>query len=125
MLPFLYILGLLKHIFHGVLQSHRTICDNKIYTIRISRRAENPRYIDLVNQYRLPCFQNKVTVTTGLSDFHKMVTSATKTVFESYFLKKKMIQSYYKNLINTGLFKRELETILNANSNVIWEYKYF
>lgn len=125
MLPFLYILGLLKPIFHGVLQSHRTICDNKIYTIRISRRAENPRYIDLVNQYRLPCFQNKVTVTTGLSDFHKMVTTATKTVFESYFLKKKMIQSYYKNLINTGLFKRELETILNANSNVIWEYKYF
>ena len=41
----------------------------------------NPSCIDLILTNRPSCFQNSVTVETGISDFHKLTVSVLKTNF--------------------------------------------
>ena len=60
-------------------------------------------------------FQNTVTITTGLSDFQKMVITVLKTAF-SKLVAQKVIHRDYKNF-NRDNFKRELEGKINENSN--------
>ena len=48
------------------------------------KSAENPSSIDLILTNKKNCFQNSMTIETGLSDFHKM----TVTVMKRYFKKK-------------------------------------
>ena len=65
-----------------------------------------------------------VTITTGLSDFHKMLIIVLKTGFAKLVLKKIMYRDY-KNF-NRDKFKRELEGKINANSNLIGDvFAYF
>ena len=47
------------------------------------KSAENPSCIDLVITNTLLNFQNTVTLTTGLSGFHKMVIAIIKHCFQS------------------------------------------
>ena len=42
---------------------------------------ENPSMIDLIITNKQKSFQNTVGVSTGLSDFHKMVLTSMKTTF--------------------------------------------
>ena len=45
-------------------------------------------YSSCYHKYSLLSFQNTVTATTGPPDFHKIVTTVLKTVFEKWILKK-------------------------------------
>ena len=42
------------------------------------KNTEKPSCIDLIITNRLECFQNSVTLETGLSDFHKMTLTVMK-----------------------------------------------
>lgn len=46
-------------------------------------------------------FENSVTITTGFSDFRKMVNAVPKTVFEKLISKKKIYMKTIKALIGT------------------------
>ena len=45
------------------------------------KSVDNPSCIDLFLTNSPPSFQNTVTVTTGLSDFHRLVVTVMKTTF--------------------------------------------
>ena len=72
---------------------------------------ENPSSIDIILTNKKHCFQNSMTIETGLSDFHKM----TVTVMKRYFKKKDPIVIEYRDMKNfDGMkfredLKRELE----------------
>ena len=68
-------------------------------------------------------FENTITLTTGLFDFHKMVMVVLKTEFAK-LVTKKVVYRNYKNF-NTDEFKRELERKINENSNLTGEYDFF
>ena len=88
------------------------------------KSVENHSCIDLVIANSPLSFQNMVTITTGLSDFHKMLIIVLKTGFAKLVLKKIMYRDY-KNF-NRDKFKRELEGKINANSNLIGDvFAYF
>ena len=42
----------------------------------------NPSFIDILITNRPRCFQNTLTVETGISDFHKMVITVTKVFYK-------------------------------------------
>ena len=52
------------------------------------KSVENPSYIDLVITSSLLNFQNTLTITTGLSDIHKMAITVPKTEFAKLVPKK-------------------------------------
>ena len=68
-------------------------------------------------------FENTITLTTGLFDFHKMVMVVLKTEFAK-LVPKKVVYRNYKNF-NRDEFKRELERKINGNSNLTGEYDFF
>ena len=73
-------------------------------------------------------FQNTVTITAGISDFHTMVITALKTLIakRKKVLKKAPKKSSIeamKMLIGANS-KKELETKSNENSNVIGKYDF-
>ena len=58
------------------------------------KSAENPSSIDIMLTNKKLCFQNSMTLESGLSDFHKM----TITVMKKYFKKKDPITITYRDL---------------------------
>ena len=76
------------------------------------KSIENPSCIDLFLTNSATSFQNTTTVTTGLSDFHKMVVTVMKTTYPK--AQPKVI--YYRDYKNFDLynFRTELREELNA-----------
>lgn len=79
------------------------------------KSINNPSCIDLFITNHARCFQNTQTISTGLSDFHKMVV----TVLRSSFKKAKPKQILYRDYkhFDTEIFKSELRNAL-ANTEV-------
>ena len=72
------------------------------------KNPENPSCIDLFLTNSIRSFQGTTTVTTGLSDFHKMVVTVMKTTFPK--AKPKVVQYRdYKNF-NLQNFRRDLRS---------------
>ena len=70
------------------------------------KNVENPSCIDLFITNKNKSFQNTVTISTGLSDFHKMVVTVLKTKFSKQ--KPRLIHYRdYKNFSNDN-FEQEL-----------------
>ena len=84
------------------------------------KSLSNPRCIDLVITNSSSNFQNTKAISTGLSDFHKMVISVLKHTFHRP-APKELVYWDYKNF-DRVIFKSELEDKLNQQIN---EYKYF
>ena len=84
------------------------------------KRLSNPSCIDLVITNSSSNFQNTKEISTGLSDFHKMVVSVLKHTFHRSAPKELVYRDYKK--FDGVIFKRELEDKLNQQIN---EYKQF
>ena len=84
------------------------------------KSLSNPSCIDLVITNSFSNFQNTRGISTGLSDFHKMVASVLKHTFHGS-APKELVYRDYKNF-DRVIFKRELEDKLNQQIN---EYKHF
>ena len=84
------------------------------------KRLSNPSCIDLVITNSSSSFQNTKAISTGLSDFHKMVITVLKQTFQRSS-PKELVYRDYKNF-DRLTFKRELEEKLNQQIN---EYKHF
>ena len=76
--------------------------------------------IDLVITNSSSNFQNTKAISTGLSDFHKMVVSVLKRSFHRSAPKEVVYRDY--KILDRVIFKRELEDKLNQQIN---EYKHF
>ena len=72
------------------------------------------------NCYKSPTFQNTKTISTGLSDFHKMVLTVLKQTFQR-FSSNELVYRDYKNFEKL-IYKRELEEKLNQQ---ITEFTHF
>ena len=70
------------------------------------KSVENPSTIDLFLTNKSKCFQNTIGVSTGLSDFHKMVA----TSFKMSFSKNKPIERTYREMkhFDRETFRSEL-----------------
>ena len=77
------------------------------------KNPNNPSCIDLFITNKPMSFQNTSTMSTGLSDCHKMVITVLKTTFE----KAKPKEIFYRNYKNfdSDNFKLELQNALNCN----------
>ena len=84
------------------------------------KSLSNPSCIDLVITNSFSNFQNTKAISTGLSDFHKMVVSVLKHTFHRSAPKELVYRDYKK--LDRVIFKRELEDKLNQQIN---EYKQF
>ena len=84
------------------------------------KSLSNPNFIDLFITNSSSNFQNTKAISTGLSDFHKMIVSVLKHTFHRSELKE-LAYGDYKNF-DRVIFKRELEDKLNQQIN---EYKHF
>ena len=76
----------------------------------------NPSCIDLVITSSSSSFQNTMAISTGLSDFHKMVITVLKQTLQRSS-PKEFVYRDYKNF-DRLTFKRELEEKLNLQINV-------
>ena len=85
------------------------------------KSIENPSCIDLFLTNTPQSFQNTTTITTGLSDFHKMVVTVLKTTFPK--AKPKII--YYRDYkkFNLQEFRKELRNELKKT--VVLGYAHF
>ena len=86
---------------------------NLVHDMTCFKSKDNPSCIDLLLTNSPRNFQNTCAITTGLSDFHKMVIS----VINTSFLKtkhKEIIYRNYKNFINDD-FKNDLSISLASN----------
>ena len=84
------------------------------------KSLSNPSCIDLVITNSSSSFQNTKAISTGLSDFHKMVITVLKQTFQRSS-PNELVYRDYKNF-DRLTFKRELEEKLNQQIN---EYKRF
>ena len=84
------------------------------------KSLSNPSCIDLVITNSSSSFQNTKAISTGLSDFRKMVITVLKQTFQRSS-PKELVYRDYKNF-DRLTFKRELEEKLNQQIN---EYKRF
>ena len=84
------------------------------------KSLSNPSCIYLVITNSSSGFQNTKAISTGLSDFHKMVIIVLKQTFQT-ISPKELVYKDYKNTYRLT-FKRELEAKLNQQIN---EYKHF
>ena len=85
------------------------------------KSIENPSCIDLFLTNSPQSFQNTGTITTGLSDFHKLVVTVMKTTFPKAKPKTIYYRDYKK--FNLQEFRRELRTELK--NTVILGYAHF
>ena len=83
----------------------------------------NPTSIDLMLTNRARCFQNSVTIETGISDHHKM----TITVLKTYFKKIKPMIIKYRNYNKLDIvsFRIELTHTLQVNDSENMNYDRF
>ena len=84
------------------------------------KSLSNPGCTNLVITNSPSSFQNTKTISTGLSDFHKMVITVLKQTFQRSS-PRELVYRDYKNF-DLLTFKRELEEKLNQQIN---EYKHF
>ena len=75
------------------------------------KSLSNPSCIDLVSANSSSSFQNTKAISTGLSDFHKMVITVLKQTFQRSSPKELVYRDYQK--FDKLTFKRELEEKLN------------
>ena len=80
------------------------------------KSIENPSCIDLFITNSVHCFQNTKTISTGLSDCHKMVV----TVLKTSFLKSKPREITYRNYskFNKVTFAENLKSQLIENKTL-------
>ena len=83
------------------------------------KSVENPSCIDLLLTNTVQSFQNTITVTTGLSDFHKISVTVMKTTFPK--AEPKII--YYRDYKNFDLYK--FRSDLREKLNQVTEKDYF
>ena len=80
------------------------------------KNAENPREIDLIITNRVSSFQNTIGISTGLSDFHKMVVTTMKSKFPK--MPPKVITYRDMKKFDKDDFREDLEEELkNMESN--------
>ena len=84
------------------------------------KSLSNPSCIDLVITNSSSSFQNTKAISTGLSDFQKLVITVLKQTFQRSS-PKELVYRDYKNF-DRLTFKREVEEKRNQQIN---EYKYF
>ena len=89
------------------------------------KSIENPSCIDLMLTNRGRCFENSITLETGLSDCHRM----TVTVMKKYYKKLEPIKIQYRDYksLDGNKFRNELKEKLTnlATLNVDNFYKVF
>ena len=85
------------------------------------KSLENPSCIDLILTNCRSSFQNTTTISTGISDFHKMVVTVFKTTFPKCKPQLKKFRSYKKFVLSD--FKYELKQKLISKAHV--NYKTF
>jgi len=93
---------------------------NLVHDMTCFKSKDNPSCIDLLLTNSPRNFQNTCAITTGLSDFHKMVIS----VINTSFLKtkhKEIIYRSYKNFINDD-FKNDLSISLASNETSSYSF---
>ena len=80
------------------------------------KSMENPSSIDLILTNKKNCFQNSMTIETGLSDFHKM----TVTVMKRYFKKNEPITIEYRDMKNFDplKFREDLRKQLESKETI-------
>ena len=90
--------------------------DNLIKEPTCFKSLENPSSIDLMLTNKRNCFQNSMTIETGLSDFHKM----TVTVMKRYFKKNEPVTIEYRDLKNFDpiAFREDLRNQLEIKNCV-------
>ena len=81
------------------------------------KRLSNPSCIDLVITNSSSSFQNTKAISTGLSDFHKMIITVLKQTFQRSSPKELVCRDYTNS--DRLTFKRELEKKLNQKINDI------
>ena len=86
------------------------------------KSIENSSFMDPVIRNSPLSFQNMVTITTDLSQFHKILISVLEKHFQNLLLRKSYAD--YKNF-NRDKLKIELKGKINKNSNLIGEYDFF
>ena len=79
------------------------------------KRLSNPSCIDLVITNSSSRFQNTKAISTGLSDFHKMIMTVLKQTFQRSSPKELVYRDYTN--FDRLTFKRELEKKLNQQIN--------
>ena len=89
-------------------------CKNLVKDKTCFKNTENPCRIDLILTNSQNSFQNTFTVSTGLSDFHKMALTVLKTKIEKKTSQKMAYRDYKK--FDENNFKKDLIIKLN-NSN--------
>ena len=79
---------------------------NRVKVPTCFKNPNNPSCVDLMLTNKPMCFQNTVTLETGLSDFHKM----TLTVMKYYFKKQEPIIVNYRDYkkISNDIFQQEV-----------------
>ena len=88
------------------------------------KSLENPSCIDLFLTNRPRCFMKTTTLSTGLSDFHKMAVTVMKADFPKCE-PKKIIYRNYKNF-NDEIFRHDLKTALVYKRNNNYDqYEHF
>ena len=80
------------------------------------KSTENPSSIDLILTNKKNCFQNSMTIETGLSDFHKMMV----TVMKRYFRKNEPITIEYRDMKNFDplKFREDLRKQLESKETI-------
>ena len=78
----------------------------------------NPTCIDLLLTNCSKSFQNTTVVSSGISDFHKMVVTVMKTTFPKVKPKQIFYRDYKR--FNDSMFKDDLKMHLNANIEQIY-----
>ena len=79
------------------------------------KRLSNPSCIDLVITNSSSSFQNTKAISTGLSDFHKMIVNVLKQTSQRSSPKELVCTDYTNS--DRLTFKRELEKKLNQQIN--------
>ena len=87
------------------------------------KSLENPSCIDLFLTNSPLSFQNTVTMSTGLSDCHKMVITVLKSTFAKTKPKEIIYRDYKK--FNADFFKSDLKVALSNEGDVIHRYALF
>ena len=77
------------------------------------KSIENPSCIDLIITNSISSFQDTKTVSTGLSDFHKMVVTVLKTTFQKSKPREIIYRDYSK--FNEETFSENLKRSLSSN----------
>ena len=85
------------------------------------KNVENPREIDLILTNKVSNFQNTIGVSTGLSDFHKMVLTTMKSKFPK--MPPKVITYRDMRRIDKEVFRNDLVQELNTSSTTYNDFE--